>query len=150
MDFSQALMRLLAAKTEDLSQVAKFFQGLDHQRQMQMCRVLNWGFPLNASQQAKIKVVGGYTGQPKGYNGEPTLLLAELGSSGNAKADQWILRIPLLCCDEKNLPLTVTLPGRLVGIGVVETEIARGEDDNFRPLDLEDFLKRPSHYTKLS
>lgn len=128
----------------ELRQVAEFLNGLvDPRSQMQMCCVLSWGLSLKESQKAKVKLVGGYTNQPPGYDQVPTLLLA-VRANGKAKPNEWFLRIPL------KTPLTVTLPAPRISNSVTESEIARGTDPNYRPVDLADFLNRPSHYTTLS
>lgn len=149
MDCSKVLVRIFGSRAAslnsgELSQVAGFLNGLDPRSQMQMCCVLSWGLSLNESHQAEVKLVGGYTNQPLGYNQVPTLLLAVLGPSGKAVANEWFLRIPL------ETPLTVTLPDRRISNSVTEPEIVRGKDTNYSPRALEDFLKRPDHYTKLS
>lgn len=149
MDCSQVLVRILGSRAArlspgELSQAAGFLNRLAPRSQMQMCCVLSWGLSLNESQQAEIKFVGGYSKQPLGYCNVPTLLLAVLNPSGIARSNEWFLRIPL------ETPLTVTLPERRISNSVTEPEIARGEDTNYRPVDLEDFLKRPSHYTQMS
>ncbi len=149
MDCSQVLVRILGSKAtklslDELSPAVEFLNGLDPKSQMQMCCVLSWGVSLNESQQAEVKFVRYGKGQPPGCNNVHTLLLAVLEPSGRAVADEWLLRIPL------KTPLTVVLPERRISSSVTAPEIARGEDPNYSPIDLEDFLKRPSHYTQMS
>ena len=134
-------------KPLDLELLVRFYQSLLPQNQARLCRLLQWALALPASQSANVKVVRAYTNQPPGYNDVPTLLIAPLQKNGNAIPNAWVLRIPL-CCDA-NHPLTVTLPSWHKASTVQETEIARGTDDNFRPLNLDDFLNRPTYYTNI-
>lgn len=153
MDSSHVLKRIFASTANRLSdekftKVTDFFNGLNPEEQMQMCRILSWGLSLKASQQAEISVVEKYSNQPKDCGDVRTLVLAELVDSGKkAKENRWFLRIPL------KTPLMVVLPSyeELRDDNILRSEdVILGDDQNFRPKDLEDFLKRPSHYSKLS
>lgn len=130
----------------DLEWLVRFYQSLDASNQVRLGRLLQWALGLPASQSAHAKVVRTFTNQPDGYNQEPTLLVAPLDDKGVARPNQWVLRIPFVCNAQH--PLTVTLPSWHKADTAQETEIARGADKNFRPLNLDDFLNRPRHYVQ--
>lgn len=125
-----------------------FHAGLDDANRERLCRLLHWGLALEASEEADTSIIGQYANQPMGYNGLPMFLVAERGPSGRAKKDGWVMRIPLRCDD--HFPLTVILPTRTLGAQAQEHEIVRGKHPNFRPVNLDDFLARPGHYTTLT
>jgi hypothetical protein len=125
-----------------------FHNGLDPINQDRLCHILRWALGLEASQAAGMKVVMNYTGQPTGYNNDvATFVIALLEPSGRAVKNGWVLRIPLRCDDLH--PLTITMPTDKMGTQVLEPQIARGHDENFRPLELDDFIARPNYYTTL-
>lgn len=132
-----------------LGDLLKFYYGLNADDQDRLCRLLRWALCLEESEKAEMKVVRRYTDQPPGYDGIATFVLAPLDANGRAEKNGWVLRIPLRCDDQ--YPLTVTLPrSRTMGKRVQINQVAEGNGDNFRPLDLDDFLKRPDHYTTLT
>ena len=130
----------------DLELLVRFYQSLDAENQTRLCRLLQWALALPASQSASVKVVRRYAKQPEGYNHVPTLLVAPLQPNGVAVQNAWVLRIPLVC--NADSPLRVTLPSRHKANTAQDAEIACGIDNNFRPLDIDDFLSLPQHYTK--
>lgn len=89
-------------------------------------------------------VVAGYTNQPRGYNSTPFVRFAELGKSGKARPNRWLCRIPLKTSPQYGM--TVILPKRLKKSTISPDLIDSGQDPNFRPLDLNDFLRDPSRY----
>lgn len=122
------------------------FNKLDDFCQNTFIRLLAWARGLHAANGLQEKVIRGFTNQPPGYNSTRLLCFAELSNSRRAKKNSWIARIPLVCGPKK--PMTIILPSSTLLAS--EEDISRGKDPNFRPLDIEDFLRRPSHYTSLS
>lgn len=92
------------------------------------------------------KLVGGYSGQPPGYDGIPMLIFSPTGTSGKALPNQWGVRIPLMDDSDKNKPLTVIIPDRYKNPTLDENLITRGDKNEFRPLDLDDFIKDYKKY----
>ena len=91
------------------------------------------------------KRIGYYVEQPDGCNHIPMIVFAPLGRSGRALPKQWICRIPLVC---PGYGMTIVLPTRTRG-AAADDEITFGASSNFRPNDIDDFLRRPGYYTTL-
>jgi len=113
----------------------------------QFLALLTWCLEIEEKYELEQKIIGGYTGQPPGCNAVPMLLFANFGKAGKAKKDSWKIRVPLQKSDEHGF--TVVLPQAYMAIGLNSDLIVKGEGDNFRPLDLDDFLKHPSKYVNL-
>lgn len=105
-------------------------------------RLLTWARDLALTRGVEEKLVRRYTKQPRGCNGIPMVVFAPLGSSGRALDNRWLCRIPLKCPDDG---MTIVLPTRLRG-PVADNDLTFGKDTNFRPNDMDDFLRRPEHY----
>lgn len=110
-------------------------------------QLLAWARSLNRRPNVQEKTVAGYGKQPAGYNGMPMVVFAEINSAGRVKPNAWLCRIPLDCGDTR--PMTIVLNAANRG-PVDDDEITCGQDRNFRPNDIDDFLRRPGHYTTLA
>ena len=109
--------------------------------------VLRWA--RNCSDVEMVEgVIDGYTNQPRGYSSIPVVRFAELGKAGKARPNRWLCRIPLKTSSRYGM--TVILPKRLMKSTISPDLIDSGKDPNFRPLDLNDFLRDPSRYLSLS
>lgn len=128
--------------------ISSFTGSIGEEVREQFARLLEWAFGIQQQYGLEQKVVRGYTDHPPGYNRIPMLVFAELGNAGRAQAGSWMVRIPLR--SDENYPLTVVLPTRLRSDRVNQEDIAKGKGDNFRPLDLDQFLSNPSRYVRLS
>jgi hypothetical protein len=124
-----------------------FFEGLEEKNKLQFIELLKWTLDLKEKQGTELKIVKGYINQPKGYNNIATLLVSPLTISGRAIHKKWIMRVPLR--SDKEYPLTVILPINTLSTAVKNNEISQGEDDCFRPLNLEAFFKNPRYFTNL-
>jgi hypothetical protein len=92
------------------------------------------------------KIVGGYSGQLGGYDNMPMLVFSPTGASGRALPNQWGVRIPLIDDEDKNKPLTVIIHGKYKNSTLDEKLILCGDRDEFRPLDLDDFINHFKQY----
>jgi hypothetical protein len=90
------------------------------------------------------KVVRGYTGQPSGYNGKPTLTFGRIGNRGRAMSPSG--RIPLVAGPDQEL--TVTFPETARNPDLDAALIASGPSGAWRPLDLVHFLMHPGQYLR--
>lgn len=109
--------------------------------------LLEWCFKIETKYGLEQKVILGYTNQPTGCNGVPMLVFANFGKAGKSKKDSWKIRVPLQRSEK--LGLTVVLPTAYISNKVEESQISKGKDDNFIPLNLADFLRQPSKYVML-
>lgn len=128
-------------------EIYSFIESISQEDRDQLARLLDWAFDIQQQYRLEQKVVLGFTNHPRGYNGIPMLVFAQYGNAGMAKPHSWMVRIPLRSDDK--YPLTVVLPKRLISHHVNQDQIAEGQDSNFRPLDLADFLSDPSKYVQL-
>ena len=119
---------------------AEFFEGLSEPHHSLSLRLLDWCYELADANGCRPKVIDGYTGMPKGYDGIPQLIFAEFHESGRAVAHSRLFSIPLRC-DEKQ-PLTIIFPSRFDS-GCIDIDRS---DEVFRPLSLKKFLSDPSHF----
>ena len=92
------------------------------------------------------KIVGGYSGQLGGYDNMPMLVFSPTGASGRALPNQWGVRIPLVDDEDKNKPLTIIIHGKYKNPTLDEKLILSGDRDEFRPLDLDDFINNFKQY----
>ncbi len=92
-------------------------------------------------------LIGMLTNQPDGYGGMPLVGFSRRKKNGHAMPNGWFARIPLRCGADK--PMTIILPLRLKPNDLPEHKIIRGQDSNFRPVDVDDFLKNSQAYIKL-
>jgi|GEM_PF-935795 len=92
------------------------------------------------------KIVGGYSQQLGNYNGIPMLVYSQNGSSGKALPKQWGVRIPLVNDDDKNKPLTIIINHKYKNPTLDEKLIISGNNGEFSPLDLDDFIKNYHKY----
>lgn len=127
----------------------QYIESMDEKNLHRFQALLAWArkaftIDRNEGEVLREKRIKGYTNQPRGYSGIPMVLFAPLNDQGRAKPDGWVARIPLKCTDAN--PMTVVLPTRLKAETALEGEIIRGIDENFAPLDVDDFLRRPKHY----
>lgn len=127
-------------------EVFDFMNSLGDTERNQLAQLLAWAFQIEEKLELEQKIVFGYTGQPTGCNGVPMLIFANFGKGGKAKEHSWKIRIPLQRTDTQGL--TVVLPKAYMSNGLGEQFVAVGKRNNFRPLDIEDFLKTPSKYVK--
>ena len=125
----------------DLPQpAAEFFEGLSEPHQSLSLRLLDWCYELADANGCSTKVIDGYTGMPKGYDGIPQLIFAEFHQSGRAVANSRLFSIPLRC--DHNYALTILFPSKF---DADHSEVDRG-DEAFRPLSLDRFLSSPDEY----
>lgn len=113
----------------------------------QFADLLAWCFEIEEKYGLEQKIVEGYANQPSGCNAVPMLVFANFGKAGIAKPNSWKIRIPLQRSEKQGL--TVVLPTPFMAKGLRNELISTGKADNFRPLDLDDFLKCPSKYVTL-
>lgn len=113
----------------------------------QFAELLAWCFEIEEKYGLEQKIVEGYANQPSGCNAVPMLVFANFGKAGRAKPNSWKIRVPLQRSEKQGL--TVVLPTPYMAKGLRNDQISKGDADNFRPLDLEDFLKKPSNYVTL-
>jgi hypothetical protein len=128
------------------NEVVDFMNSLGNKERNQLAQLLAWAFRIEGKLELEQKIVFGYTGQPTGCNGVPMLVFANFGKGGKAKKDSWKIRIPLQRTDKQGL--TVVLPKAYMSKSLGEKFVEAGKEDNFRPLAIEDFLKKPSKYVK--
>lgn len=128
-------------------EMANLLDSITPAEKHQFLALLAWCFEIEEKYGLEQKIIGGYTGQPPGCNAVPMLLFANFGKAGRAKPNSWKIRVPLQKSDGQGF--TVVLPQAYMADGLNSDLIVKGESDNFRPLDLEDFLKRPSKYVNL-
>jgi len=116
----------------------------------QFMQVLMWARHTFAPYDLTITegVIRGLQEQPDGYNGTPLVGFARRNINGRSMPHGWFARIPLE--SDLNRPMTVILPLRLKADGLSDDKISPGQDANFRPLELTDFLQNPEHYIDLS
>ena len=123
---------------------AEFFEGLTEPHQSHSLRLLNWCYESADANGCSPKVIDGYTGMPKGYDGIPQLIFAEFHQSGRAVANSRLFSIPLRC-DEKH-PLTIIFPiWRDNGHEAVDRA-----ENGFRPIKLDEFLSAPMSFSNLT
>ena len=130
----------------------QYVKDMDEKYRCQFQRLLAWARTASSIDGNERKLLletqrKGYADQPSGYCNVPMVLFAPLNDQGRAQPNEWVARIPLKCSNAK--PMTVVLPERLRAKTALESEIIRGNDPNFAPRDVDDFLMRPEHYVKL-
>ena len=128
-------------------EIYSFVESISQEDRDQLARLLDWAFDIQQQYRLEQKVVLRFSDHPPGYNNIPMLVFARFGDAGKAKSNSWMVRIPLRSDDK--YPLTVILPERLKSARVRINAIVDGNKDNFRPLDLADFLAGPSNYVRL-
>lgn len=122
---------------------AEFFEGLSEPQYSLSLRLLDWCYELADANGCSPKVIDGYTGMPKGYDGIPQLIFAEFHGSGRAVANTRLFSVPLRC--DRTYPLTIIFPTRF-NAGYIDIDRS---DESFRPLSLEKFLSNPSDFVTL-
>lgn len=125
--------------------LADFVESLGSQDAVRMERLIHWLLQLQVAAGAEAVIVRAYSGQPPGYSGVATLLVARLSKSGRAKRHQWVARIPLRC--DARFPLTVVLPMTSSNAPECGDAITLGREACFRPNELDHFLGSPHLYT---
>lgn len=123
-------------------EVAAFLDSLDTEKRSQFLRL---GELLQSREPAAgQKIVGGYTGQPTGYEGKPLYVFGIIGKGGVARRRPgWI---PLI--DTEKAPLTVIFPPNAQASNIDPTWISEGKTGDWRPRDLGHFLENPDMYLK--
>lgn len=124
----------------DGDEIAAFYGELSAEKQTQFAQLITLIGQRDPA--AGQKVVGGYSGQPAGYNGKPMLVFGRIGLGGRAMSSSG--RIPLV--DGEDSPLTVTFPESARAQDLDEALIAVGSSGTWRPLDLTHFLQNPNAY----
>lgn len=122
-------------------EVGIFVESLDLGTKNKFLRVMN--FLQNKWPEATQKIVGGYSDQPRGYNGKPMLVIANVREA-DGKAVDWFARVPLI--NEENSPLTIIFHRKLLNQSVESIRISKGNKKDWRPIDLEDFLRNHMVY----
>ena len=128
-------------------EVLDFIESIKPEEKCQLAELLAWSFEIEEKYGLEQKIVEGYANQPSGCNNIRMMLFANFGKAGRAKPNSWRIRIPLQRSEKQGL--TVVLPIPYMATGLSNDLIEKGKHDNFRPLDLDDFLKRPSKYVNL-
>ena len=126
----------------DGDEIAAFYGTLPADKQSQFAQLV--ALIEQRDPAAGQKVVGGYTGQPPGYNAKPMLVFGSIGPGGRAM--NFLGRIPLV--DGENCPLTVIFPDSARVPGIDADLIAAGSSGSWRPLDLVNFLQHPNAYLR--
>lgn len=121
-------------------EVSAFFNALPVQKQVQFARLLD--LLQKCDPAAGYKVVRGYTGQPRGYDGKPMLVFGRITQKGIAK--DAVGRIPLV--DEERNPLTITFKASSRARGLDASLFDEGSSGSWRPLDLAHFLENANAY----
>lgn len=140
-------------KDVDFSRLARgkdvldLIDSLKSEEKSRFAELLAWCFAIEEKYGLEQKVVEGYTNQPSGCNSVPMLLFANFGKAGMAEKNSWRIRIPLQSSEKQGL--TVVLPSHYMAKGLNNDLIEKGKHENFRPIDLEDFLKNPANYVTL-
>ena len=129
------------------SEVINFINSLDDDNNRRFDKLMSWALGIEGKYDLQQKIILGYTNQPVGCNGVPMLVFAEFGKAGKAKPNSWKIRIPLRVIDDNSL--SIVLPTGILTNGLNERLITIGKHDNFRPIDIDDFLKNPSKYVNL-
>lgn len=107
-------------------------------------RLVKWARQLDVGKriEERRRIYG--RGQPQGYNNQPVLTFACFHRSGTAVKNQWLCRIPISAA-----PLTIILPKKYLGSRCDEAEISLGDDANFCPRSVDDFLSDPGNISAL-
>lgn len=128
-------------------EVLDLIESIKPDEKRQLAELLAWCFEVEEKYGLEQRIVEGYANQPSGCNNIRMMLFANFGKAGRAKPNSWRIRIPLQRSEKQGL--TVVLPIPYMATGLSNDLIEKGKHDNFRPLDLDDFLKRPSKYVNL-
>ena len=136
-DFSQF------ANTEDIHAFYSSLEILGKKKFIQLLSLISKISPFSGMPQ---KIVGGYSGQLPGYDGIPMLVFSPTGASGKALPKQWGVRIPLVNNDDQNKSLTIIINDKYKNPTLDEALILCGDKNEFRPLDLDDFIKNYKKY----
>lgn len=126
----------------DGDEIAAFYGALPAEKQSQFAQLV--ALIGQRDPEAGQKIVGGYTGQPRGYNGKPMLVFGTIGRGGRAMNSAG--RIPLV--DSEDCPLTVTFRDSARVPGIDADLVAAGSSGWWRPLDLVSFLQSPCAYLR--
>lgn len=124
-------------------EIAAFIGSLEDSKRAQflsLCALLQRLDP-----EAEQKLVGGYAGQPRGYDGKPLYVFGHIGNDGRARRRLgWI---PLT--DTGTAPLTVIFPAKARKLDVDTALISEGTTGDWRPLNLSHFLGHIEQYLGL-
>jgi len=123
--------------------VYQFFESIAPEDQHRLLQLLKYAVALSEQQSLDVRIINGYTSQPKYYNGTPMMVFAQFSPSGRAKANSWRARIPLR--SDAKAPLTIVLPTRFKKLTIPDNEIWFGKD-NFCPIKVDDFLRSPERF----
>lgn len=123
-------------------EVAAFCNALPVDKQVQFARILD--LLQQRDPMAGYKIVGGYTGQPRGYDGKPMLVFGRITPRGLAK--DAVGRIPLV--DEERNPLTITFKASSRAPGLDTAFFDEGSSGCWRPRDLAHFLENVDTYLR--
>lgn len=125
------------------SDIQIFYDKLSILNKKRFAYILCWVLSLKSENfDFQGKIVGRYTGQPKGCNGIPVIVFAKFDLNGRAIQDSWICRIPLKC--SASSCITVILPSNR--LSKESPSVIFGNDGNFCPSDIDNFLKNPGAY----
>ena len=137
------------AETFDLSGIPRidlvfqFYDSLSLENQERFIQLLKYAVNLSEEQSLEVRIINGYTSQPKSYNHTPMIVFAQFTPSGRAKANSWRARIPLRC-DEK-APLTIILPICFKAAFISNNDVWFGKE-SFCPIKVDDFLPTPGRF----
>jgi len=128
------------------SMLRSFYYSLDAEHQHRLSKIIDWLRTASTSSELELKIVRGYSGMPSGFNGVPTLVIAELDDSGRAKHNAWVARIPLK--GDESVPFFVLLPKRKLNPSIQESSNVSVRAKYFVVRNIEDFLNGPSKYVQ--
>ena len=134
----------VAVAVQDIPQgdeVAMFFPSLDVNTQDKFLRVMN--FLQQSQPTATQKIVRGYNDQPDGYNNKPILVIGNI-SETSGRAVHWFARVPLV--NEEHTPLTIIFHRDRLNEDVETARISIGKKGDWRPIDLDSFLRSPRDF----
>jgi hypothetical protein len=127
-----------------------FYLSLEISGKKKFIQLLNLISKISPFSGMPQKIVGGYSGQIDGYDNIPMLVFSPTGASGKALPNQWGIRIPLIDNDDKNKPLTVIINDKYKNPTQGEKLISSGDKNEFRPLDLDDFIQNYKKYIAIN
>lgn len=123
-----------------------FYLSLEVSAKKKFIQLLSLIYKISPFCQMPQKMVGGYSSQVSGYDGIPMLVFSPTGPSGRALPKQWGLRIPLIDDGDKGKPLTIIVNGDHKNPTLDESLIVSSDRGEFRPLDLDHFIKNYKKY----
>jgi hypothetical protein len=123
-----------------------FYLSLGAKDQHRLSEIISWLRSASTSVHLELKIVRGYSGMPSGFNGLPTLVVAELDDAGRAKHNAWVARIPLK--GDEATPFLVLMPKRKLNSLIRDSSKISIRPEYFVLRDIDDFLSSPNSYVQ--